>query len=67
MFRPWLFLLIFVAGASQADQRPVLSLVTDDLGYSLANGKAAIGLDGDHTYAILPGAVYSNGLQRLTR
>ena len=62
MFRPWLFLLIFVAGASQADQRPVLSLVIDDLGYSLANGKAAIGLDGDHTYAILPGASYSKKL-----
>jgi len=67
MIRPWLLLLLFVfsgvfTGASQADQRPVLSLVIDDLGYSLENGKAAIGLDGDHTYAILPGAVYSKKL-----
>ena len=67
MLRSWLLLLLFVfsgifAGASEADQRPVLSLVIDDLGYSLENGKAAIGLDGDHTYAILPGAVYSKKL-----
>jgi len=37
-------------------------LVIDDLGYSLKNGMAAIVLDGDHTYAILPGAVYSRKL-----
>jgi polysaccharide deacetylase 2 family uncharacterized protein YibQ len=69
MIRPWLLLFLLVctgvfSGASQADQRPVLSLVIDDLGYSLENGKAAIGLDGDHTYAILPGAVYSQKLAR---
>jgi polysaccharide deacetylase 2 family uncharacterized protein YibQ len=64
MLRPWLFLLLAFAGAGQADQRPVLALVIDDLGYSLENGKAAIGLEGDHTYAILPGAVYSEKLAR---
>ncbi len=53
--------LAFVTGA-QADQRPVLSLVIDDLGYSMENGRAVINLDGDHTYAILPGAVYSQKL-----
>jgi polysaccharide deacetylase 2 family uncharacterized protein YibQ len=67
MIPRWLFLLLFVfagisTGESQADQRPVLSLVIDDLGYSLENGKAAIGLEGDHTYAILPGAAYSKTL-----
>jgi len=62
MLRSWLLLLLIFAGASAADQRPVLSLVIDDLGYSLENGKAAIGLDGDHTYAILPSAVYSKKL-----
>ena len=57
----WLLLALFSTGAA-ADQRPVLSLVIDDLGYSLENGMAAIDLDGDHTYAILPGAVYSRKL-----
>jgi len=37
-------------------------LVIDDLGYSLDNGKAAIELVGDHTYAVLPGATYSRRL-----
>ena len=40
----------------------MLSLVIDDLGYSLENGIAAIDLDGSHTYAILPGASYSQKL-----
>ena len=64
MIRYWLILLLAFAGASTADQRPVLSLVIDDLGYSLANGKAAIALAGDHTYAVLPGASYSEKLAR---
>ncbi len=51
-------LALFAAGAT-ADQRPVLSLVIDDLGYSLDNGMAAIDLDGDHTYAILPESTYA--------
>lgn len=62
MFRWWLFLLAAVATSVTADQRPVLSLVIDDLGYSLDNGLAAIRLDGDHTYAILPGSVYGREL-----
>lgn len=49
---------------AQADQRPVLSLVVDDLGYSLGRGQAAIKLEGDHTYAIIPGATYSQKLAR---
>ncbi|MCP4470296.1 MAG: divergent polysaccharide deacetylase family protein [Gammaproteobacteria bacterium] len=64
MLRPWLILLLAFTGASEADQRLVLSLVIDDLGYSLESGKAAISLDGDHTYAILPGAIYSRKLAR---
>ncbi len=59
-----LWIAIALAGQAAADQRPVMSLVIDDLGYSLDNGKAAIELDGDHTYAILPGAVYSRELAR---
>ncbi len=62
MLRFWLSLLALLATGAAADQRPVLSLVIDDLGYSLQNGMAAIDLDGDHTYAVLPGAVYSRKL-----
>jgi polysaccharide deacetylase 2 family uncharacterized protein YibQ len=62
MSRFWLILFAFAASGAAADQRPVLSLVIDDLGYSLKNGMAAIDLDGDHTYAILPGAAYSRRL-----
>jgi polysaccharide deacetylase 2 family uncharacterized protein YibQ len=62
MPRAWLILFFAVATGAQADQRPVLSLVIDDLGYSMKNGRAVIDLDGDHTYAILPGAVYSQKL-----
>lgn len=62
MPRAWLILFLAFATGAQADQRPVLSLVIDDLGYSMKNGRAVIDLDGDHTYAILPGAVYSQKL-----
>lgn len=53
---PWFALW---AATASSDQRPVLSLVIDDLGYSLEHGKAAIDLQGTHTYAILPAASYS--------
>lgn len=49
---------------SIADQSPVLSLVIDDLGYSLQQGRAAIELPGDHTYAIIPGTHYGKKLAR---
>ena len=60
-------LLIFLAlalPAGASDSRPVLSLVIDDLGYSLEHGESAIRLVGQHTYAILPGAIYSQQLAR---
>lgn len=47
MLRLWLLLLTLLATGAAADQRPVLSLVIDDLGYSLKQGMAAIDLDGD--------------------
>ena len=65
MTRAGLILLFACTTGVQADQRPVLSLVIDDLGYSLEHGKAAIELEGDHTYAILPGAIYSRQLANL--
>jgi polysaccharide deacetylase 2 family uncharacterized protein YibQ len=64
MPRFWLILLLAAGTASAADSRPVLSLVIDDLGYSYEHGMQAIDLDGDHTYAILPGATYSLKLAR---
>lgn len=59
LFLPFLC-LISVANAS--DQRPILSLVIDDLGYSLQRGQAAIELEGDHTYAIIPNTTYGKKL-----
>ena len=49
------------------DQRPVLSLVIDDLGYSFKQGAAAIELPGDHTYAIIPGTLYGRKLAEFAR
>lgn len=55
---------LFSVSNSGADQSPVLSLVIDDLGYSLQQGRAAIELEGDHTYAIIPGTHYAKKLAR---
>lgn len=60
-------LLINSASVSGADQRPLLSLVIDDLGYSFQYGKEAIELVGDHTYAIIPGTSYGQKLARLAQ
>jgi len=60
-----LFLLILSmssAPAIGAEQRPILSLVIDDLGYSFQYGREVIELDGDHTYAIIPGTSYAKKL-----
>ncbi len=62
MPRFWPLLALVFCGIAYADQRPVLSLVVDDLGYSLDNGMAAIELEGTHTYAILPDTSYSRRL-----
>lgn len=66
MIRLALFALILVlAPVAGADQRPILSLVIDDLGYSLKQGKAALNLKGNHTYAIIPGTTYGKKLAAL--
>ena len=65
MPRAWILFFCIAALSVQADQRPVLSLVIDDLGHSLQRGKAAIQLDGDHTYAILPGTRHTRQLAQL--
>ncbi len=58
-------LLLGSASISAAEQRPVLSLVIDDLGYSFEYGRQAIELKGDHTYAVIPGTHYGKKLARL--
>ena len=62
-----LILSICSAPAIGAEQRPILSLVIDDLGYSFQNGRKAIELEGDHTYAIIPGTGYAKKLARLAQ
>ncbi len=61
----YILLPLFTASANGAEQRPVLSLVIDDLGYSYQNGRKAIELQGDHTYAIIPGTSYGRKLAQL--
>lgn len=41
------------------DNRPILALVIDDLGYSFKQAKQVLNLPGEHTYAIIPDATYS--------
>lgn len=60
-----LLAMLISAPLAGADQRPVLSLVIDDLGYSLKHGKTALNLKGDHTYAIIPGTTYGKKLAAL--
>ena len=60
-----LFTMLVSAPLFGADQRPVLSLVIDDLGYSFTQGKAALNLVGDHTFAIIPGTTFGKKLAAL--
>ncbi len=64
MKRPWLLALLAATASVQAEQRPLLALVIDDLGYSRDHGMRAIELEGRHTYAILPGTHYGLELAR---
>lgn len=57
--------MLVSAPLAGADQRPVLSLVIDDLGYSFKQGRTALNLKGDHTYAIIPGTTYGKKLAAL--
>lgn len=47
----------------QAD-KPVLSLVIDDLGYSFQQAKQVLQLPGEHTFAIIPATTYSQKIAR---
>lgn len=50
---------------SFAGNKIPLSLVIDDLGYSLNYGKSALELTGEHTYAIIPDTTYAKRLAEL--
>ena len=63
----YLCLVISLISPVLADQKPLLSLVIDDLGYSLNRGKAAIDLPGHNTYAIIPGTIYGKRLAEYAR
>lgn len=64
--------LLLVGGASagdaanpEHDERPVVSLIIDDLGNQLGRGSRAIALPGQLTYAILPQTTYSRRLAEM--
>ncbi|MFT5504602.1 MAG: polysaccharide deacetylase 2 family uncharacterized protein YibQ [Gammaproteobacteria bacterium] len=52
----------FATASALADQKPLLSLVVDDLGYSYDRGKASMEIPGDHTFAIIPGTAHGPAL-----
>ncbi len=47
------------AALSDSLSKPVLSLVIDDLGYSLSAAKQVMDLPGKHSFSIIPGVTYS--------
>ena len=54
-----LFSFLLTALSPAQAERPVLSLVIDDLGYSFEQAKKVLELPGEHTYAIIPQTTYS--------
>jgi uncharacterized protein len=53
-----LALLVLLSSAAWAE-KPMLSLVIDDLGYSFEQAKKVLNLPGSHTFAIIPETTYS--------
>lgn len=51
-------LLILLACPGVRAEKPVLSLVIDDLGYSFENAREALNLPGQHSFAIIPNTTY---------
>jgi len=54
----WLLGLVLFINMAQAE-KPALSLVIDDLGYSFDQAKRVLELPGEHTFAIIPETTYS--------
>jgi len=59
-----IFCLIPVAALASSLNRPVLSLVIDDLGYSFTAAKQVIDLPGNHSFSIIPGVTYSQKIAK---
>jgi hypothetical protein len=60
---PLILGLALLTTAVQAD-KPTLSLVVDDLGYSFEQARQVLELPGEHTFAIIPDATYSQKIAR---
>lgn len=58
-FTPFVLGLTLFLNSAQAD-KPALSLVIDDLGYSFNQAKQVLNLPGQHTFAIIPDTTYSH-------
>lgn len=54
----YLCLILLFCPVAQAE-KPVLSLVIDDLGYSFENAREALNLPGQHSFAIIPNTTYA--------
>lgn len=55
--------IFFIFNPVQAE-KPVLSLVIDDLGYSFEQAKNVFELPGNHTFAVIPATTYSVKIAR---
>ncbi|MDJ0881912.1 MAG: divergent polysaccharide deacetylase family protein [Gammaproteobacteria bacterium] len=59
----WVLGIVILINNAHAD-KPALSLVIDDLGYSFEQAKQVFQLPGEHTYAIIPSTTYSQKIAR---
>ena len=64
MIRHLCWLVLFLSFTPAQAQKPVLSLVIDDLGYSFEQAKRVLELPGAHTYAIIPATTYSRKIAK---
>ncbi|MBE0509813.1 MAG: divergent polysaccharide deacetylase family protein [Gammaproteobacteria bacterium] len=60
-----LFGTLLLGGIAQADERPVIALIIDDIGDRLPEGQRAVELPGAVTYAILPHTPFARRLAKL--
>jgi polysaccharide deacetylase 2 family uncharacterized protein YibQ len=63
--RAFAVVFLLLAGAFAHADRPRIAVIIDDLGHNLELGRAAVGLPGAVTYAVLPMRPYSEVLARL--
>ena len=60
MIRALSLLLLLALNSTAWADKPMLSLVIDDLGYSFEQAKKVLSLPGNHTFAIIPDTAYSH-------